>query len=72
MRAGTLYLRLPSGRELAYPEARIDVRGWHGTFCENVVQAVSRDLLAEAMRRVETAGYPIHSVPLARLFAAVT
>jgi hypothetical protein len=79
MRAGTLYLRLPSGRELAYPEARIeagqfddqivskdnaigkwrDTRGWHGTFCENVVQAVSRDLLAEAMQRLEAAGYPI-------------
>jgi DNA polymerase len=79
MRAGTLYLRLPSGRELAYPEARIeagqygdqivskdnaigkwrDVRGWHGTSCENVVRAVSRDLLAAAMQRLEAAGYPI-------------
>jgi DNA polymerase len=64
MRTGTLYLRLPSGRELAYPEARVepgqyddqivfkdnargkwrDVRGWHGSFTENLVQAVSRDL----------------------------
>jgi DNA polymerase len=79
MRAGTLYLRLPSGRELAYPEARIepgqyddqivskdnaigkwrDARGWHGTFTENVVQAVSRDLLATAMQRLESAGYSI-------------
>jgi DNA polymerase len=79
MRAGTLYLRLPSGRELAYPEARIepgeygdqivskdnaigkwqDTRGWHGKFTENVVQAVSRDLLAAAMLRLESAGYPI-------------
>jgi DNA polymerase len=74
MRAGTLYLRLPSGRELAYPEARIeggqyddqilykdnargkwqDTRGWHGTFCENVVQAVSRDLLAMAMAKARS------------------
>jgi hypothetical protein len=80
MRAGALYLRLPSGRELAYPEAHLetgqydeyqivskdnalgkwrDARGWHGTFTENVVQAISRDLLAAAMQRLEAAGYPI-------------
>ena len=79
MRNGNLYLKLPSGRKLVYPEACIkageysdqiifkdnaigkwqDVRGWHGTFVENVVQAVSRDLLAAAMPRLETAGYPI-------------
>ena len=65
---GTLYITLPSGRRLAYPQARLvpgefdgttqivfkdnarggwnDNRGWHGTFTENVVQAISRDLLA--------------------------
>ena len=79
MRGGVLYMRLPSGREVAYPEARIesgqysdeivfkdsalgkwrDARGWHGTFTENVVQAISRDLLAAAMQRIEAAGYPI-------------
>jgi DNA polymerase len=80
MRAGNLYLRLPSGREIAYPEARIgvgrydsdeiifkdntkgqwrDTRGWHGTFAENVVQGIARDLLAIAMQRLESAGYPI-------------
>jgi DNA polymerase len=79
MRGGNLCLRLPSGRELAYPEARLEhgqyneqivfkdnaggawaeVRGWHGTFVENVVQAVARDLLAGAMPRVKAAGYPI-------------
>jgi DNA polymerase len=36
-----------------------DVRGWHGTFVENVVQAIARDLLAAAMQRLEGAGYPI-------------
>ena len=79
--SGTLYLTLPSGRGLAYPEAQLgpgkfagttqinfkdnakgswrEVRGWCGSFTENVVQAVSRDLLAEAMKRLEAAGYPI-------------
>jgi DNA polymerase len=78
---GTLYLTLPSGRRLAYPEARLvpgefdgttqivfkdnarggwtDSRGWHGTFTENVVQAIARDLLAAAMIRLESAGFPV-------------
>jgi CHC2 zinc finger/Toprim domain len=77
---GNLYLTLPSGRRLAYPQARRvqgrfpdtsqiifldnstgwhECRGWHGTFTENVVQAVARDLLAAAMVRLEAAGYPI-------------
>ena len=36
-----------------------DNRGWHGTFTENVVQAIARDLLAAAMIRLESAGYPV-------------
>jgi DNA polymerase bacteriophage-type len=79
MRDLYLYLYLPSGRAIVYPQARIeagqyngqviykdnakgkwnDARGWHGTFVENVVQAVSRDLLVAAMQRLEAAGYPI-------------
>jgi CHC2 zinc finger/Toprim domain len=35
------------------------VRGWHGLFVENTVQAVARDLLAAAMLRLEAAGYTI-------------
>ena len=78
---GTLYVTLPSGRRLTYPQARLvpgkfdgttqilfkdnarggwnDNRGWHGTFTENVVQAISRDLLAAGMQRLEAAGYPV-------------
>jgi DNA polymerase len=36
-----------------------DKRGWHGLFTENAVQAIARDLLAEAMLRIEAAGYSI-------------
>jgi hypothetical protein len=78
---GTLYLILPGGRRLAYPEARLgpgrfedttqvlfkdnaaggwtDTRAWYGSFTENVVQAISRDLLADAMLRLEVAGYSV-------------
>ena len=36
-----------------------DQRGWFGTFTENVVQAVARDLLAAAMVRLEANGFQI-------------
>jgi len=41
------------------------IKKWHrdttyaGKLVENIVQAVSRDLLADAMLRIEAAGYPI-------------
>ena len=79
-----LFLKLPSGRKLAYPTARNkltdpqhgavlfadndkgrwrDCRGgqgaYGGTWCENIVSGIARDLLVEAMLRLEAAGYPI-------------
>jgi DNA polymerase len=78
-----LFLKLPSGRKLAYPQPRIigddteqhvvfadnaagqfkDCRhgqgAYGGTWCENVVSGIARDLLAAAMLRIEAAGYPI-------------
>jgi DNA polymerase len=78
-----LFLKLPSGRKLAYPYPRIigDEREQHvvfadngagqfrdcrhgqgaygGLWTENVVSGIARDLLAEAMLRIEAAGYPI-------------
>jgi DNA polymerase len=36
-----------------------DYRGWYGTFMENVVQGIARDLLAAALERFEARGIPI-------------
>jgi DNA polymerase len=79
-----LFLKLPSGRKLAYPFARpklIDPQhgavvfadssdgrfrdcrdgagAYSGMWVENIVSGIARDLLAEAMLRIENAGYPI-------------
>jgi DNA polymerase len=79
-----LFIKLPSGRKLAYPFPRIEIkdrehevvvfkdassgqwrdcRGGNGAYgglwIENVVSAISRDLLAAAFIRIERAGYRI-------------
>jgi DNA polymerase len=77
MDRGTLLCLLPSGRSIAYNQARVDgtrlkfwavnsvTHQWEedetygGKLCENVCQAVARDILAEAMFRAERKGYPI-------------
>jgi DNA polymerase len=78
---GTLFMALPSGRLLTYPQPRwreVEVLGkdgkptgerrtelsfrrahgraklWHGTLCENAVQATAADILRETATRIET------------------
>lgn len=86
VKGNALWLRLPSGRCLAYPDPKImeidtpwgekkdavtymgidqKTRQWSrikmygGKWSENVTQAVARDIMADAMLRVEAAGYPV-------------
>jgi DNA polymerase len=81
-----LWLRLPSGRCLAYPDPKImevdtpwgekkmavtymgvdqktrqwvRIKTYGGKWAENVTQAVARDIMSDAMKRVEKAGYPV-------------
>lgn len=79
---GVLFVRLPSGRRLAYINPRMTVNGfgreglqydgmdqmtrkwgpkdtYGGKLVENLVQAIARDCLAEAMLRLDTAGFDI-------------
>ena len=46
-KSGMLFIRLPSGRMLSYVKPRIEENRF-----ENIVQAISRDLLCYAMRNL--------------------
>jgi DNA polymerase len=79
-----LFIKLPSGRKLAYPFPRIEIKdrehevvvfkdassgqwrdcrvgngAYGGLWTENIVSAISRDLLAAALIRIERAGYRV-------------
>ena len=78
---GYLFIRLPSGRRLAYPKPAVAKNRFGGEsvtyegvgeskkwmrlesygpkFVENITQAIARDILTDAMRRLNAAGYPI-------------
>jgi hypothetical protein len=67
----TTVVTLPSGRRLFYPHATVSGRGrekelrfhwghlWGGSLIENIVQAMSRDVLAEAILYVEDHGFRV-------------
>ncbi|WP_312340212.1 DNA polymerase [Anaerospora hongkongensis] len=81
--SGMLFIKLPSGRRLAYVRPRIEIdekfqkpsltyegmdqetkqwgrlKTYGGKLVENIVQAVARDCLREAMFRADDAGYKI-------------
>lgn len=79
---GILLIKLPSGRRLAYQNAKLSLNSYGrasitysgieqqskkwgtlqtygGKIVENIVQAVARDCLAEAMKRLDDLGYSI-------------
>ena len=62
------FIGLPSGRFIRYPYASVNKQGdllyrwgqlWGGSLTENCVQAIARDVMAEALLRLEDAGYNI-------------
>lgn len=79
--SGILFIKLPSGRELAYVKPLIGenrfggesvtyegvggtkkwerIESYGAKFVENIVQAISRDILAEAMLRLAVHGFQI-------------
>ena len=80
--AGMLFIRLPSGRRIAYAKPRLEdnsmgrtsitylgvnqnnkswcrLETYGGKLVENIVQATARDCLAEAMLKLDAAGYKI-------------
>ena len=79
--SGILFIRLPSGRRLAYVKPHIDknrydrdtvtyegvgeskkwmrIESYGSKFVENIIQATARDILTDAMRRLNAHGYKI-------------
>jgi DNA polymerase len=63
------FIELPSGRYLRYPYASVNSEGqckyrwgnnlWGGFLVENIVQAIARDILAEAILRLLDAEYNV-------------
>jgi len=65
---GTTIIQLPSGRCLYYPKASINKQGdllyrwghlWGGSITENIVQAVARDILGEALLQLQEHNFNI-------------
>lgn len=80
MKAGTLFIKLPSGRNLAYPNAKLErgkfgmvikydgkgekvgfvrLETYGGKLVENIVQATARDVLGDALIRLDKLGFEI-------------
>lgn len=80
MKAGTLFIKLPSGRNLAYPNAKLErgkfgmvikydgkgekvgfvrLETYGGKLVENIVQATARDILGDALIRLDKVGFEI-------------
>lgn len=61
------FIELPSGRYIRYPGARVTGKGslnykwakgiWGGYLTENIIQSESRDILGEAIVRLDKAGF---------------
>lgn len=77
MEDGILWMRLPSGRKMAYYDPRVEefngksaitylhgktrVSTFGGKLVENAVQAIARDCLRESMMALDAAGYDIRA-----------
>lgn len=64
--SGSTFIRLPSGRTLRYPNARVGADDtlayrygalWGGSLTENIIQALCRDLIAESLIRLRDNGF---------------